>query len=76
MREICNTHTYANCVSAVLFQPVPTTADGAAVKVGPKSECTVPVGVYVGSSAIWVPVNEGSMVCGGKSTVEARVPLP
>ena len=45
MREICNTHTYANCVSAVLFQPVPTTADGAAVKVGPKRECTVPVGV-------------------------------
>lgn len=49
-----------------LVHPVPTTADGAAVKVGANNVLSVPVGVYVGSNATWVPVNEGEIVAGGK----------
>jgi len=57
--------TYAEELSAGLFQPVPTTAEGAAVNVGANKVFRVPVGVYVGSKEIWVPEKDGEMVAGG-----------
>lgn len=67
-------------MSPALFQPEPTVAEGAAVKVGAESVFSDPVGVYVGRSPIWVPEKEGEIVAGGNgceaAAVGSRVPAP
>jgi hypothetical protein len=54
-------------VSCTLLHPLPTLIDGAAVNVGADKVFTVPVAVYVGSSVIWVPENDGEREGGGKT---------
>jgi hypothetical protein len=50
-----------------LYHPLPTTADGAALNVGAKSDFIFPVAVYVGSRVICAPEKEGERVGGGKA---------
>jgi hypothetical protein len=60
-------YTKARALSALLFHPEPTTADGAAVNVGANSVFIVPVAVYVGNKVICPAENEGESVGGGKA---------